>query len=229
MHLRWPDLGTSRADHADGAAVKIAGWMATAGRASHFVIVPRAILLRRLRAARSPVRRRGLRQGAHRPAAAGATPDRHLAGVRRRPRRLALPTARCARARPAGLARHHSSRRAGRRPAVLHRRHRARRRGDRAPGHRRHHRGRHPQPCRRAHRRPAGEDSAAVPRGGPADAGGRHGGRVLRHRAPTRPATASTPTTPSTRPARPTPANSTPTASQLCPPARAGARPGPGG
>ncbi len=40
MHLRWPDLGTSRADHADGAAVEIAGWMATAGRASHFVLSP---------------------------------------------------------------------------------------------------------------------------------------------------------------------------------------------
>jgi membrane dipeptidase len=40
--LRWPDLGTPRADRADGAAVEIAGWMATAGRASHFLLSPEA-------------------------------------------------------------------------------------------------------------------------------------------------------------------------------------------
>lgn len=40
MHLRWPDLGTPRADDADGAAVEIAGWMATAARASHFLLSP---------------------------------------------------------------------------------------------------------------------------------------------------------------------------------------------
>jgi membrane dipeptidase len=42
MQLRWPDLGTARADHADGATVEIAGWMATAGRASHFLLSPEA-------------------------------------------------------------------------------------------------------------------------------------------------------------------------------------------
>jgi len=42
MQLRWPDLGTARADHADGATVEIAGWMATAERASHFLLSPEA-------------------------------------------------------------------------------------------------------------------------------------------------------------------------------------------
>ena len=42
MQLRWPDLGTARADCADGAAVEIAGWMVTAGRASHFLLSPEA-------------------------------------------------------------------------------------------------------------------------------------------------------------------------------------------
>ena len=40
MQLRWPDLATARADHADGAAVEIAGWMTTAARADHFLLSP---------------------------------------------------------------------------------------------------------------------------------------------------------------------------------------------
>ena len=40
MQLRWPDLASGRADHAAGDAVEIAGWMATAGRASHFLLSP---------------------------------------------------------------------------------------------------------------------------------------------------------------------------------------------
>jgi membrane dipeptidase len=40
MQLGWPDLGTTRADHADGATVEIAGWMAAAGRADHFLLSP---------------------------------------------------------------------------------------------------------------------------------------------------------------------------------------------
>jgi membrane dipeptidase len=40
MQLRWPDLASGRADHAAGAAVEIAGWMATAGRANHFLLSP---------------------------------------------------------------------------------------------------------------------------------------------------------------------------------------------
>jgi membrane dipeptidase len=40
MHLRWPDLGTPRADRADGAAVDITGWAATAGAAKHFLLAP---------------------------------------------------------------------------------------------------------------------------------------------------------------------------------------------
>jgi membrane dipeptidase len=40
--LRWPDLGTPRADQADAATVEIAGWMATTGRASHFLLSPEA-------------------------------------------------------------------------------------------------------------------------------------------------------------------------------------------
>ena len=40
MQLRWPDLGTGRADLADGAAVEIAGWVATAGRTDHFLLAP---------------------------------------------------------------------------------------------------------------------------------------------------------------------------------------------
>jgi membrane dipeptidase len=42
MQLRWSDLGTARADRADGAKVEIAGWMATTGRASHFLLSPEA-------------------------------------------------------------------------------------------------------------------------------------------------------------------------------------------
>ncbi len=42
MQLRWSDLGTAHADSADGAAVEIAGWMATAERASHFLLSPEA-------------------------------------------------------------------------------------------------------------------------------------------------------------------------------------------
>jgi len=38
MQLRWPDLATARADHADGATVEIAGWMSAAGRARHFLL-----------------------------------------------------------------------------------------------------------------------------------------------------------------------------------------------
>jgi membrane dipeptidase len=40
MQLRWPDLGTGCADLADGAAVEIAGWVATAGRTDHFLLAP---------------------------------------------------------------------------------------------------------------------------------------------------------------------------------------------
>jgi membrane dipeptidase len=38
--LRWPDLGTAHADRADGTVVEIAGWMASAGRATHFLLSP---------------------------------------------------------------------------------------------------------------------------------------------------------------------------------------------
>jgi membrane dipeptidase len=40
MQLRWPDLATTRADHADGATVEIAGWMATPTRARNFLLSP---------------------------------------------------------------------------------------------------------------------------------------------------------------------------------------------
>src|SRR5476651_745190 len=40
MQLRWPDLETGRADQADGTAVEIAGWMATAASATHFLLSP---------------------------------------------------------------------------------------------------------------------------------------------------------------------------------------------
>jgi membrane dipeptidase len=40
MQLRWPDLGTDRADHAAGAAVEVAGWMATPDRTDHFLLSP---------------------------------------------------------------------------------------------------------------------------------------------------------------------------------------------
>ncbi len=40
MRLRWPDLGTPRADRADGTAVEIAGWIATADRTDHFLLSP---------------------------------------------------------------------------------------------------------------------------------------------------------------------------------------------
>ena len=38
--LRWPDLGTPRADRADGAMVEIAGWIATTDRTDHFLLSP---------------------------------------------------------------------------------------------------------------------------------------------------------------------------------------------
>jgi membrane dipeptidase len=40
MQLRWPDLGTGRADHADGTAVEITGWMAAPDRARNFLLSP---------------------------------------------------------------------------------------------------------------------------------------------------------------------------------------------
>ncbi len=40
MQLRWPDLGTDRADRADGTTVQIAGWMTAPGRAAEFLLSP---------------------------------------------------------------------------------------------------------------------------------------------------------------------------------------------
>lgn len=40
MHLRWPDLGTPRADRVDGALIEITGWAATTGAAKHFLLSP---------------------------------------------------------------------------------------------------------------------------------------------------------------------------------------------